>query len=74
MLKEVEDLASKKEEGYGAIVSFKDYPMIHLQIPLWFYLKRFSSPKPVGYGLVAGFDLNSDKLNVIVVNKECDCS
>jgi len=44
--------------------------MIHLQIPLWLYLKHFSSPKPVGYGLFAGFDLNSDRLNVVVVNEE----
>jgi hypothetical protein len=33
-------------------------------------LKHFSSPKPVGYGLIAGFDLNSDRLNVVVINKE----
>jgi transposase, putative, N-terminal domain len=70
LLHELEDLASKKEEGYGAVVSFKHYPMIHLQIPLWLYLKHFSSPKPNGYGLVAGFDLNSDRLNVVVVNKD----
>jgi len=70
LLKELDDLASKKMEGYGAIVSFRDYPMIHLQIPLWLYLMRFSSPKPNGYGLVAGFDLNSDRLNVVAVNKE----
>jgi len=70
LLKELEDLASKKEEGYGAVVSFKDHPMIHLQIPLWLYLKHFSSPKPNGYGLIAGFDLNSDRLNVVVVSKD----
>jgi predicted transposase len=70
LLKELEDLASKKEEGYGVIVSFKDHPMIHFQIPLWLYLKHFSSPKPNGYGLVAGFDLNSDRLNVVVINEE----
>ena len=69
-LSELEELSRRKEEGYGVIVSFKDYPMIHLQIPLWLYLKHFSSPKPVGYGLVAGFDLNSDRLNVVVVNEE----
>jgi hypothetical protein len=57
-------------EGYGAVISFKHYPMIHLQIPLWLYLKHFSSPKPNGYGLIAGFDLNSDRLNVVVVNKD----
>jgi len=70
LLKELDDLASKKMEGYGAIVCFRDYPMLHLQIPLWLYLMRFSSPKPNGCGLVAGFDLNSDRLNVVVVNKE----
>jgi len=70
LLHELEELASKKVEGYGAVISFKDYPMIHLQIPLWLYLKYFSSPKPNGYGLVVGFDLNSDRLNVVVVNKD----
>ncbi|MFP3234486.1 MAG: hypothetical protein RXR08_12745 [Sulfolobaceae archaeon] len=70
LLHELEELAERKEEGYGAVISFKHYPMIHLQIPLWLYLKHFSSPKPNGYGLVAGFDLNSDRLNVVVVNKE----
>jgi len=70
LLKELEELSRRKEEGYGAVISFKDHPMIHLQIPLWLYLKYFSSPKPNGYGLVAGFDLNSDRLNVVVVNEE----
>jgi len=70
LLSELEELSRRKEEGYGAVVSFKHYPMIHLQIPLWLYLKHFSSPKPNGYGLVAGFDLNSDRLNVVVVNEE----
>jgi transposase, putative, N-terminal domain len=70
LLHELEELASNKEEGYGAVISFEEKPMIHLQIPLWLYLKHFSSPKPVGYGLIAGFDLNSDRLNVVVVNEE----
>ena len=70
LLKELEELSRRKEEGYGAVISFKDHPMIHLQIPLWSYLKHFSSPKPKGYGLIAGFDLNSDRLNVVVINKE----
>ncbi len=70
LLSELEELSRRKEEGYGAVISFKHYPMIYLQIPLWLYLKYFSSPKPNGYGLFAGFDLNSDRLNVVVVNKE----
>ncbi|WP_048052558.1 hypothetical protein [Saccharolobus islandicus] len=70
LLSELEELSQRKEEGYGAVISFKHYPMIHLQIPLWLYLKHFSSPKPNGYSLVAGFDLNSDRLNVVVINKD----
>jgi predicted transposase len=70
LLSELEELSRRKVEGYGAVISFKHYPMIHLQIPLWLYLKHFSSPKPNGYGLFAGFDLNSDRLNVVVINKE----
>ncbi|MEM0374075.1 MAG: hypothetical protein QXV69_06660 [Sulfolobaceae archaeon] len=70
LLKELEELVSKKEESYGAIISFKDGVKIHLQVPLWLYLKHFSSPKPTGYGLVAGLDLNSDRLNVVVINKD----
>ena len=70
LLSELEELSRRKEEGYGAVISFKDHPMIHLQIPLWLYLKHFSSPKPNGYGLIAGFDLNSDRLNVVVVSKD----
>ncbi|MEJ2775384.1 hypothetical protein WIW90_04000 [Sulfolobaceae archaeon RB850M] len=70
LLKELEELSKRREEGYGAVVSFKHYPMIHLQIPLRLYLKHFSLPKPNGYGLIAGFDLNSDRLNVVVINKD----
>ena len=72
LLSELEGLASKKEEGYGAVISFKHYPMIHLQIPLWLYLKHFSVQKPNGYGFIAGFDLNSDRLNVVVINRESE--
>jgi len=70
LLRELEELAGKGEEGYGAVISFKEKPMIHLQIPLWLYLKHFSVKKPIGYGLIAGFDLNSDRLNVVVIDKE----
>jgi len=70
LLSELKELSRRKEEGYGAVISFKDYPMIHLQIPLWLYLKHFSSLKPNGYGLIAGFNLNSDRLNVVVVSKD----
>jgi hypothetical protein len=70
LLSELEELSRRKEEGYSAVISLKDHPMIHLQIPTWLYLKHFSSPKPNGYGLFAGFDLNSDRLNVVIINKD----
>jgi len=70
LLSELEELSRRKEEGYGAVISFKDHPMIHLQIPLWLYLKHFSSLKPYGNISVAGFDLNSDRLNVVIINKD----
>ena len=70
LLHELEELAERKEEGYGAVISFEEKPVIHLQIPLWLYLRHFSSPKPNGYSLVAGFDLNSDRLNVVVVSED----
>ncbi|MGC9112885.1 hypothetical protein [Acidilobus sp.] len=70
LLRELEDLAKRREEGYGAVISFKGRPTIHLQVPLWLYLKHLSSPKPAGYGLIAGLDLNSDRLNVVAINKD----
>ena len=68
LLKELIELANEREEGYGAVISFREYPRIHVQIPLLLYLKYFSILKPRGYGLVAGFDVNSDRLNVVVIN------
>ena len=68
LLRELIELANKREEGYGAVISFGEYPRIHIQIPMLLYLKYFSMLKSRGYGLVAGFDINSDRLNVIVID------
>ncbi|QXJ31046.1 hypothetical protein [Saccharolobus shibatae] len=70
LLRELEELSNKREDGYGAVISFKDGVKIHLQVPLWLYLKYFSSPKSTGYGVVAGLDLNSDRFNVVVVDRQ----
>ncbi|QXJ34401.1 Uncharacterized protein J5U22_00947 [Saccharolobus shibatae] len=69
LFRELEELSSEREEGYGAVISFKDGVKIHLQVPLWLYLKYFSTPKMQGYGFIAGFDLNSDRLNVVVIDR-----
>jgi len=68
LLCELCKLSSQKQESYGAIISFRKYPRIHIQVPLWLYLKYFSKPKPKGYGLIAGFDLNSDRINIAVID------
>ena len=72
LLKELEELASRKEEGYGVVISFKETPVIHIQISLWLYLKHLSVQKPDGHGLIAGFDLSSDRLNVVVIDRGTD--
>ena len=41
---------------------------LHLSVPLYLYLKHFPHPKRRGYGLIAGLDLNSDRINMVVVN------
>ncbi len=68
LLKELIELANKRKEGYGTVISFREYPRIHVQVPLRIYLKYLSTPKPKGYGLVASFDVNSDRINVAVLN------
>ena len=66
-------LANQKKISYGVTISFRNgKPFIHVEIPIWLYLKYFSQPKLKGYGLVAGFDLNSDRLNVVVINGNGD--
>ncbi len=70
LLRELIELAGRREEGYGVVVSFREHPRIHIQIPLWLYLKYFSTSKPRGYGLIAGFDVNSDRLNVVVIDND----
>ncbi len=67
LLKELIELANRREEGYGTVISFREYPRVHVQVPLWIYLKYFSTPKQEGYGLIAGFDINSDRLNVVII-------
>jgi len=41
-----------------------------VQVPLQLYLKHFGQSKAKGYGLIACFDINSDRLNIIVLNDD----
>jgi len=73
LIKELVKLAKQKKISYGVTISFRNGKLyIHIEIPIWLYLKYFSQPKSKGYGLIAGFDLNSDRLNVIVINGNGD--
>jgi len=64
LLRELIELANAGFEGYGAVISL----FIHIQAPVRLYLKHFSKPKPRGYCLVAGIDLNSDRINMAVLD------
>jgi len=73
LIKELILLANQKKISYGVSISFNnDKPYIHVEIPLRLYLKHLSTSKPEGYGLIAGYDLNSDRLNAIVINGNGD--
>ncbi|MEM0027652.1 MAG: hypothetical protein QXT53_07865 [Ignisphaera sp.] len=69
LIEELIQLANAKRESYGASITFRNGKVyIHLEVPLWLYLKHLGTEKPRGYGLVAGFDLNSDRINVVVID------
>ena len=69
LLSELLDQCRKRLEGYGARIVFKDGKIeIHISVPLCLYLICFSYSRRKGYGLVAGLDLNSDRINMVVVD------
>lgn len=70
MLKELAELALRRAEGFGVVISFREYLRIHVQVPIHLYLKHFSNNKQLnGRSFVAGFDLNSDRVNMVIVDK-----
>jgi len=69
LLRELVELSEKRIEGYGARIVFRNRRLeLHLSVPLSLYLKYFSLPKRRGYELVAGIDLNSDRINMVVID------
>lgn len=71
LIEELIQLANQRMESYGATITFRNGRLyLHLEVPLWLYLKYSGKPKPTGYSLVAGFDLNSDRINVVVLDRE----
>jgi len=71
LLKELVELSSKRVDGYGVTISLKSRGLtVHVSVPVALYLKHLGRAKGKGYGLVAGFDLNSDRINMVVLDKE----
>lgn len=71
LLRELINLCEKRVEGYGARIVFRNGMVeLHLSVPLNLYLEHFSMLKRQGYGLLAGLDLNSDRINMVVVDND----
>ncbi len=69
LIKEVVELARRKETSYGARIVFRNGRIyLHLSIPVELYLKHFSKGRPKG-NLIAGFDLNSDRINMVIIDR-----
>ena len=69
LIKELVELARQKKVSYGARIVFRSGRIyLHLSIPIELYLKHFSKGKTRG-SLIAGFDLNSDRINMVIVDE-----
>jgi len=69
LVQEIVKLAKEKKISYSARIVFRDGRMyLHLSIPVDSYLKYFSKGSANG-SLTAGFDLNADRINMVIVDK-----
>jgi IS605 OrfB family transposase len=69
LLRELVDSAKQKKLSYTARVVFKEGDIyLHLSIPTQLYLKYFKKGEARGQ-LIAGFDLNSDRVNLVIIDE-----
>lgn len=69
MIKELVELAKAKRISYVARIIFHNGSVyLHASIPIGLYLKYFSKGRANGE-LIAGFDLNSDRINMVIVDR-----
>ncbi|MEM1777989.1 MAG: hypothetical protein QXU96_01305 [Ignisphaera sp.] len=69
LVKELVELAESRKTSYTAKIVFRNGRIyLHLSVPLELYLKYFREGEARG-SLIAGFDLNSDRVNMVVVDK-----
>jgi len=69
LLRELVDLAKQKKMSYTARIVFREGDIyLHLSIPIQLYLKYFKKGEARGR-LIAGFDLNSDRVNLVIIDE-----
>lgn len=69
LVSELVEKALRRELSYTAKIVFRNgRPYLHVSVPIELYLKHFKRGV-AGGKLVAGFDLNSDRINMVVVDK-----
>jgi IS605 OrfB family transposase len=69
LLRELVDSAKQKKLSYTARIVFREGDIyLHLSIPIQLYLKYFKKGEARGQ-LIAGFDLNSDRVNLVIIDE-----
>ena len=69
LVRELVELAKARKASYGGRIIFRSGRVyLHLSIPVELYLKHFRRGEARG-NLVAGFDLNSDRINMVIVDR-----
>ncbi len=62
--------ALSKKLSYTARIVFRNGRIyLHLSVPIGLYLKYFNKGK-TGGNLIAGFDLNTDRINMVIVDNQ----
>ncbi len=70
LVKELVEKALSKKLSYTARIVFRNGRIyLHVSVPIKLYLKYFSRGRARG-GLIAGFDLNSDRINMVIVDNQ----
>jgi len=69
LIEELAQLATEKKVSYGARIVFRRGRIyLHLSVPVELYLKHFRRGRASG-SHVAGFDFNSDRINMVIVDE-----
>ena len=69
LVNELVNNALSKKLSYTAKIVFRNgKPYLHVSVPIELYLKYFSKGKASG-NLIASFDLNSDRINMVIIDK-----